>query len=388
MANTLKAMFKEVVPLMVYKRVKKIGKRLVSLYVAEGLLLDKQKTQTDFVDLVVEAVKKERENLQAKLSMQDYMSNNILHVHPTQAASSSVQDLKYQLYLKMKDDEQLYEFDAWMDDFGTNDDEVPSKEVSPELLKEISREVDEAQLHKAVNDMLRFSIISYQRDPKNPLMTLLNQDLFYLKYGNAGLKKCVPSLHRYLTVPFPENDLEELTSRWVSKCVKRFNCYARYSVKHWKNLWAKQHHIRRQEQKRDNLDEVYLESKIVEFKVNLTAPTITFPGIKRKKLLTITSKPVVGLIYKNSKEENRVMIFKEIPKLCGATLKRVLEMVKKFNMDVKHGYANPSLSDVDAEYMEFYKEYIKDFLKHHDQMRRWESYMNGRPLGSRTGRPK
>ncbi|GJU76128.1 hypothetical protein Tco_1273198 [Tanacetum coccineum] len=197
MANTLKAMFKEVVPLM---------------------------TQTDFVDLVVEAVKKERENLQAKLSMQDYMSNNILHVHPTQAASSSVQDLKYQLYLKMKDDEQVcnanlsiwwslnimfekpappvapyrltivctrdhedhHDDDAHPEgessakrqrtsEYGTyivgessfeqvinesnppgsDNDEVPSKEVSPELLEEISREVDEAQLHKVVNDMLR-----------------------------------------------------------------------------------------------------------------------------------------------------------------------------------------------------------------------------------------
>ncbi|GJU00020.1 hypothetical protein Tco_1110358 [Tanacetum coccineum] len=38
---------------------------------------------------------------------------------------------------------------------GLDDDEVPSKEVSLELLEEISREVDEAQLHKAVNDMLR-----------------------------------------------------------------------------------------------------------------------------------------------------------------------------------------------------------------------------------------
>nr|GEU99541.1 hypothetical protein [Tanacetum cinerariifolium] len=71
-------------------------------------------------------------------------------------------------------------------------------------------------------------------------------------------------------------------------------------------------------------------------------------GIERKKLLTITSKPVVKLIYKNNKEENRVMIFKEIPKLCDKTLKSVLDMVKKINIDVKHGYANQSLSDADA----------------------------------------
>nr|GEV59374.1 hybrid signal transduction histidine kinase M [Tanacetum cinerariifolium] len=49
-------------------------------------------------------------------------------------------------------------------------------------------------------------------------------------------------------------------------------------------------------------------------KVNLTTPTITFPGIERKKLFTITFKPVIGRIYENSKKEKRVMILKEIPK--------------------------------------------------------------------------
>ncbi|GKF98742.1 hypothetical protein Tco_0297525, partial [Tanacetum coccineum] len=95
-------------------------------------------------------------------------------------------------------------------------------------------------------------------------MTLINQDLFYLKYNNPRSKKYVLSLHKYPVVPFPENDLEELTSRWVRKRFKRFNFYARYSVEHWKNLWAKQYHIKRQAKKRDNPDEVYSESKIVE----------------------------------------------------------------------------------------------------------------------------
>ncbi|GJS38556.1 hypothetical protein Tco_0563599 [Tanacetum coccineum] len=250
---------------------------------------------------------------------------------------------------------------------------------------------------------------SCARDPKAPPMTMLNQDLFYLKHDNSGPKKYVISLHKYPAVPFLENDLEELTSRWVSKCFKRFNLYARYSVKHWKNLWAKQHHIRRHEKKKDNPDEVYLESKIVEVvrtlyklgvhdyqlglesyqqRVNLTAPTITFPGIERKKLLTLTSKLVVGLIYENNKKEKRVMIIKEIPKFCNATLIRFLELVEKMNMDVKKGYADLKLSDNDAEYLRFNKEYIKDRLRHRDQMRCWDMYVNVRPLGSRRDSPE
>ncbi|GKF34785.1 hypothetical protein Tco_0107985, partial [Tanacetum coccineum] len=104
-------------------------------------------------------------------------------------------------------------------------------------------------------------------------------------------------------------------------------------------------------------------------KVNLTALTLTFQGIKEEKLLTITSEPVVGLIYKKSKKEKRVIVIKEILKFCDATLKRVLERVKKFNLDVKHGYADPNLSDEDVEYMEFYDMYIKECLRHQDEMR-------------------
>ncbi|GKC40622.1 hypothetical protein Tco_1053006 [Tanacetum coccineum] len=135
------------------------------------------------------------------------MANNILHVYPTQAPMSSAQDLQYQLYQMMKNGEKLHndklsiwwslkikfekpaphvapcitaairlrdhddhhddahpegensmkrkkmsehgtytidEFNAWMDGFGTYDDEVPTEEVSPELMEEISEEIDEA----------------------------------------------------------------------------------------------------------------------------------------------------------------------------------------------------------------------------------------------------
>ncbi|GJS47024.1 hypothetical protein Tco_0597145 [Tanacetum coccineum] len=123
-------------------------------------------------------------------------------------------------------------------------------------------------------------------------------------------------------------------------------------------------------------------------RVNLTAPTIMFPGIERKKLLTITSKPVFGLIYENNKKEKRVMVIKEIPKFCDATLMRVLELVKKKNLDVKHGYVDPIPIDNDTEYLRFYEEYIKEWLRHWDQMRHWEMYVNGRPLRPRNECPE
>ncbi|GJS80656.1 hypothetical protein Tco_0730537 [Tanacetum coccineum] len=45
------------------------------------------------------------------LFLRDYMTNHILHVHPTSFASSTILDLQHQLYLKMKDDEQAQQAD-------------------------------------------------------------------------------------------------------------------------------------------------------------------------------------------------------------------------------------------------------------------------------------
>ncbi|GJR03439.1 hypothetical protein Tco_0526423 [Tanacetum coccineum] len=125
--------------------------------------------------------------------------------------------------------EQLDEFDAWIDDFGTYDDEVPIEEVSPKFLEEISGKED---LSLQLPQKLAPVYHTCQRDLKDPPMTFQNKDLFYLKHGNSRPKKYILSFQKYHAVPFLENDIEELTIRWVSKCIKRFNLYARYSVEH------------------------------------------------------------------------------------------------------------------------------------------------------------
>ncbi|GJV07072.1 hypothetical protein Tco_1344728 [Tanacetum coccineum] len=50
--------------------------------------------------------------------------------------------------------------------------------------------------------------------------------------------------------------------------------------------------------------------------------------------------------------------------------KRVLEGLKSYNNDVKHGYVTPSLSNEDVEYLQLFEEEIEERLKHRDQMRR------------------
>nr|GEZ20547.1 hypothetical protein [Tanacetum cinerariifolium] len=122
--------------------------------------------------------------------------------------------------------------------------------------------------------------------------------------------------------------------------------------------------------------------------VNLTVPTITFPGIKKYKVFFIVSEPVYGIICKNNKKENRVMRHQEVHKFCDATLKRVLEELNSYNNDVKYGYVTHNLSKEDVEYLQLFAKEIEERLKYRDQMRRWEIYINERPLGSRMERPE
>ncbi|GKD50241.1 hypothetical protein Tco_1279217, partial [Tanacetum coccineum] len=126
--------------------------------------------------------------------------------------------------------------------------------------------------------------------------------------------------------------------------------------------------------------------KSYQQQVNCTAPTITFPGIEKYKVFSIVSELVYGIIYKNSKKEKKVMRHQEVHKFCDATLKKVLEGLKSYNNDVKNGYVIHSLSKEDVEYLQLFAEGIEERLKYQDQMRRWEMYVNGRPLGPRRER--
>ncbi|GJV37082.1 hypothetical protein Tco_1409559 [Tanacetum coccineum] len=318
-----------------------------------------------------------------------------------------------------------------------------------------------------------------QRDPEAPTLSLINQDLLYLKKGSSGPEKIVLSLHKFPAIIFNDVDIEERTSRWVNKCVKKFNPYARYGVEHWKNPHAKIFYIKMQKEPGKPKEVVYSNSKIIQViktywelghehkfiteivarranecivsitepdyknlnkndiedmyllimngkvpdyaetgllwslsvfirssviwervhdfqlgiesyqqKVNLTAPTISFPGIEKHKMFSIIYEPVHGIIYKNSKKEKRVMRHSEIHKFCDATLNRVLKGLKSYNNDVKYGYIQRDLTEDEVEYLKLFEEEVEVILKYRNQMRRLEMYVNGRPLRPRRERPE
>ncbi|GJX83070.1 hypothetical protein Tco_0332551 [Tanacetum coccineum] len=261
--------------------------------------------------------------------------------------------------------EQLDDFDFWMDSYATEDDEIPYKKVSQELVDEISHTVDEAKLRKVVDEMLRqqctsgdehqYHINHMQNFLKNDIVSctaLVNQDLLHLKKGSSSPEKIVMSLHKFPVFIFPDDDIEERTSRWelgherkfITKIVARRANGSIVSItkSDCKNL------------NKNDIEDMYL--LIVNHKVDNYAET----GLLWSLSVFIRST--------NSKKEKRVMRHQEVYKLCDATLKRVLEVLKSYNNDVKHGYVSQSLSNKDAEYLQLFEEEIEERLKHRDQM--------------------
>ncbi|GJS95745.1 hypothetical protein Tco_0802713 [Tanacetum coccineum] len=142
-------------------------------------------------------------------SVRSYMSGHILYVHPAQSQTSSVPNQQYQLHLAMKADSQLQQqdiaiwlalqmkferntvpqtacrtpviplrdqedphddahlkgensnqeqdddFDFWTDSYASDDDEIPTKQVSQDIMEEVSLTIDEAKLRKMADEMLR-----------------------------------------------------------------------------------------------------------------------------------------------------------------------------------------------------------------------------------------
>ncbi|GKF38247.1 hypothetical protein Tco_0118308 [Tanacetum coccineum] len=107
--------------------------------------------------------------------------------------------------------EQDDEFNFWTDSYASDDDEIPTKQVTKDIMEEISLAIDEAKLKKMADEMLRQRCTSgdehhCQIDPEAPALSLINQDLLNLKKGNSGPEKIVLSLHKFPAIVFNDDD--------------------------------------------------------------------------------------------------------------------------------------------------------------------------------------
>ncbi|GKC87921.1 hypothetical protein Tco_1148570 [Tanacetum coccineum] len=239
LADHLQEVMVESLPTMVDKHIKEqVEKQVpeqvkvqVPVYVAKGLLLERQQNKEETDKMIAKAMLQERGKLQAEISSQiqnaidtnipslvdafvrSYMSGHILHVHPAQPQTTSIPEQQYQLYLSMKADPQLqqqeiaiclalqmkfktlqnsakrhktseYEahvtgessgqvneneqgqsslrnqeqtddYDFWTEFYALDDDEIITKKVSQDIMEEVSLTINEAELKKIADEMLR-----------------------------------------------------------------------------------------------------------------------------------------------------------------------------------------------------------------------------------------
>nr|GEZ47688.1 hypothetical protein [Tanacetum cinerariifolium] len=177
---------------------------------------------------------------------ESYLSRHILHVHPAQPQTTFISEQQYQPYLSMKDDPQLQQqdiaiwlalqmkferlqckaaedikvrayvsresssgqhnvqeqgpstlgnqeqvdgYDFWTNSYALNNDEMPTKQVSQDIMEEVSLNIDKAKLKKIADEMLRQRCTSgdehqYHIDQmKNFLKSDINphENIFYIR---------------------------------------------------------------------------------------------------------------------------------------------------------------------------------------------------------------
>ncbi|GJX62075.1 hypothetical protein Tco_0294975 [Tanacetum coccineum] len=188
LAKHLHSTMEEILPPMIGDRVNEISKKTVPLYVDEGLLLDKQITQVDVAAMIADAIKFERPAATSCRTAAIRPTDHDDHQDDAHPEGRIVRRGK-------KREEHQYHVDQ-MHNYLKND---------------IVWESRKERLFLPTPQKPTLVYHSCQRDPKAPPMTLLNQDMFYLKFGKLRQKKYTMSPHKFLAVPFHDDDMKEQT---------------------------------------------------------------------------------------------------------------------------------------------------------------------------------
>ncbi|GKB18612.1 hypothetical protein Tco_0852535 [Tanacetum coccineum] len=492
MVESLPTMVDKHIKEQVEKQVPKQVKVQFPVYVTKGLLLERQQNKEETDKMIAKAMLQERRRLQAKISsqIQQVIDNNIPslvdafddpHDNAPPKGENSIKWQKiseYEAHVTAEsfrqvneseqspsssgNQEQVHDYDFWTESYASDDDEIPTKQVSQDIMEEVSLTINEAKLKKIADEILRQRCTSgdehqyhidhmnnFLKNPEAPALSLINQDLLFLRKGNSGPKKIVLSLHKFPAIIFNDADIEEWTSRWVNKCVKKFNPYARYGVEHWKNPHAKIFYIKRQKEHGKPKEVVYSNSKIIKviktyWELGHEHKFITEIVARRANecIVSITESDYKNL-NKNDIEDiyllimnSKVLDYAEIGLLWSLSVfirsSLIWERVQDFQLGIEsyqqkvnltaptisflriekhkmffiiyepmHGiiYKNSKKEKRVMRHSEIHKfgdatlnrvleEEIEVRLNYHNRMRRQEMYVNGRPLGPRRERPE
>ncbi|GJT27337.1 hypothetical protein Tco_0907612 [Tanacetum coccineum] len=366
LADHLQEVMVQSLPIMVDKHFKEQVKKQVPgqvrdqvpVYVAEGLILERQKTKKEMERMIAKAILQERRNIQAEISsqIQNAIDNHIpsqvdasmkferLQVPQTTCRTSAVRprdqddphDDAHPEGENSAKRQKTSEYEAYVSG------ESSSGQVNEEergLSTSVSLTIDEAKLKKMADEMLRRRCTSGDEHQYHidQMKNFLKSDIIVARRAN----ECIVSITEPDYNNLNKNDIEDMYLLIMNGKVPDYaetwllwslSVFIRSSV-----IWERVHDF-----------QLGIES--YQQKVNITAPIISFPGVEKHKI--------------------------------------VLKGLKSYNNDVKHGYVQSELTNDEVEYLKLFEEEIEVRLKYHNQMRRWEMYVNGRPLGPRRERPE
>ncbi|GJW96958.1 hypothetical protein Tco_0178766 [Tanacetum coccineum] len=375
----------EIVPQLAEKATHDLIENNLKPSIAATIIEDRDAFHSEVPDLVSQEFKGQALKIIKEL-FKNYVQSNVIQVHHTITTSTettSSTDLQPQLHLKMKRSLQDQANDPVLHDDHQEDDAPPEGEkrvkrhkaskssksargsLSKHSAKDSTTYVSKQQQQQQEWDAWVEETVldEYEVIPKVETPELITKLQNIDKHnGNTDEKKYILSLRKIHAERFPEVDLEERMNRWVRKEFKNFNEDVRLTIQHWKDSWHKRVYKQNQRRVRKNSEDYFSDHRIIEVvrittdqphgldfishviwervhdfqlgiesyqvKVNLTVPTLTFPGIEAYEPYLIVDKPNTGLIYLDNKDEKRVMYLVEIVKFCDATLEKVLKEVK------------------------------------------------------------
>nr|GEV25029.1 hypothetical protein [Tanacetum cinerariifolium] len=330
-----------------------------------GLIMERQHNQADVPKMIADAIQQDHKNLRAKSS-----SPYVIHLrnqndphdddHPEGENIAKRQKMfKHGTYV-------FGESSSGQDNESEqDDDELPIEKVSQKLVEEILQTVDEAKLHKVVNEMLRQQCTSGDEHQYhiNQMQSFLKNDIVVKHWKNPHAKifyiKKQKELRKPKEVIYSNSKIvQTIKTYWelrhehefITKIIVRTSNGSIVSITEsdYKNL------------NKNVIDDLYL--LIVNVKVDDYAETILLwslsifiRSIEKYKVFSIVSEPVYGIRNKNNKKEKRVMTHQAVHKICDATLKRVLEGLKSYNKSMNHSYVTLSLSKEDVEYLQLFE---------------------------------
>nr|GEY05425.1 hypothetical protein [Tanacetum cinerariifolium] len=332
-------------PKLVDDRIKVLLKKQVPLYEAEGLILEREKIQADVAKMIVEARQQEHKNLCLEISSQvnDVIANHIpshvdssVRFYMTDDLQLQKDDVSIWLALKIKF-ERLQVAPTPCIPFAVRlrDQDDPHDDALHE--KENSTKRHETSEHGMFEIGGSSSDQDYESEPGPSTSEIV------ARRANGSIVSITESDYKNLN----KNDIEDMYLLIVNHKV---DDYAETGL-----LWSLSVFIR-STMIWERVHDFQLGVESYQQQVNLTAPTITFPGIEKYEVFSIVSEPVYGIIYDNNNKEKRVMRHQDVHKFCDATLKRVLEGLKSYNNNVKYGYVTHNLNKDEVEYLQLFAE--------------------------------